>query len=124
MEYGYNGQKEAINELYPTWHGLYRNVDENTAGKLSSHHLVERYGLRCDAGTIVSVGGGSLAAYPVFLWAKKNSMFNIRYFHYPIEATIVMTVVLILVQVVLALVLLLSRHVRKNSIIERIRFEN
>ena len=49
-------------------------------------------------------------------------MFNIRYIHYPVEATIVMTVVLVLVQVVL--VLLLSRHVRKNSIIERIRFEN
>ena len=85
--------------------------------------MLQLEGLFYTLGTLVlSVGGGSLAAYPVFLWARKNAMFNIRYIHYPVEATIVMTVVLVLVQVVL--VLLLSRHVRKNSIIERIRFEN
>lgn len=47
-----NSQKAAINELYPTWHALYRNVDEQTAAKLSAHHLVERYGLRSNLGYI------------------------------------------------------------------------
>lgn len=30
-----NGQKAAVNELYPTWHALFRNVSEDTATKLS-----------------------------------------------------------------------------------------
>lgn len=31
-------QKAAINEEYPTWYALFRNVSEDTAKKLSSHH--------------------------------------------------------------------------------------
>ena len=49
-----NGQKAAINELYPTWHALFHNVPEDTVAKLTSHHLIERYGLRSDLGYIAA----------------------------------------------------------------------
>lgn len=49
-----NSQKAAINELYPTWHALFRNVPEDTVTKLASHHLIENAGLRGDLGYIVS----------------------------------------------------------------------
>ena len=47
-----NCQKAAINEEYPTWHALFRNVSEDTAKKLSSHHMLECFGLRNDLGYI------------------------------------------------------------------------
>ena len=40
----------ATNRLYPAWHALYRNVDEDTVRKLAAHHDISRYGLRSDAG--------------------------------------------------------------------------
>lgn len=49
-----NGQKAAVNKLYPTWHALFRNVPEDTVKKISSHHLVEQYGLRSDLGYMAS----------------------------------------------------------------------
>lgn len=49
-----NAQKAAVNELYPTWHALFRNVSEDTVVKLTSHHSVERYGLRSDLGYIAT----------------------------------------------------------------------
>lgn len=45
-----SGQQAAINELYPTWHALYRDVPENTVQKLSAHHLISHWGLRSDVG--------------------------------------------------------------------------
>lgn len=48
-------EKIGINELYPTWHALFRNIDEETAQKLSVHHLVKRYGLRSDVGYMLAV---------------------------------------------------------------------
>lgn len=85
--------------------------------------MLQLEGLFYTAGTlIVAVGGGSLAAYPIFLWAKNNGMFNIRNLHYPLEATLVMVAVLILVQVILVFVI--GKFVKRDSIIDRIRFEN
>ena len=49
-----NAQKAAVNEMYPTWHALFRNIPEDTSEKLASHHLVERYGLRSDLGCMVA----------------------------------------------------------------------
>lgn len=47
-----SAQHEATKRLYPTWHALYRNVDEKTAGKLAAHHDIEAYGLRSDLGVM------------------------------------------------------------------------
>ena len=43
-------QFAATNKVYPSWHALYRGVDEDTVRKLAAHHDIARYGLRSDAG--------------------------------------------------------------------------
>lgn len=83
--------------------------------------MLQMEGLFYTLGTLViSIGLGSLAGYPVFLYAKKDGLFEITTYHYPLTAAIVISVVLLLIQVLLAVGL--SRSVRKNSLIERIRF--
>ena len=83
--------------------------------------MLQLEGLFYTAGTLaISVGLGSLAGYPVFLYAKKHGMFNISAYHYPAAAAIVVSIVLLVLQIALAAGI--SRSVRKNSLIERIRF--
>ena len=83
--------------------------------------MLQMEGLFYTAGTLLlAVGGGSLAGYPVFLYAKSNGMFNISNYHYPIVAAIVVSVALLLVQIVLALCI--GKSVKRESLIERIRF--
>lgn len=71
---------------------------------------------------ILSVGGGSALGYPVFLWAKEQGAFNISVYRYPVEAALIVTAVLLLVQVALALIL--GKSVQKESLIDRIRFSD
>ena len=85
--------------------------------------MLQLEGLFYTAGTLlVAVGGGSAAGYPVFLWAKSHGVFSIRNYHYPLAATVVMILMLVLVQVIM--VVLIEKSVRKDSLIDRIRFEN
>ena len=85
--------------------------------------MLQFEGLFYTAGTLlVAVGGGSVAGYPVFLWAKEHGMFNIRNYHYPLTATIVMIAVLVFVQVILVFVI--GKSVKKDSLIDRIRFDH
>lgn len=80
-------------------------------------------GLFYTIGTLViAVGGGSLAGYPVFLWARDNAIFNISNYHYPVQAAIIVGIVLLSVQSVLTV--MLQRATRKETLIERIRFSN
>ena len=80
-------------------------------------------GLFYTAGTlVVAVGGGSVAGYPVFLWARNHGMFNIRNYHYPLAATLIMIAVLIFVQVIMVFVI--GKSVKKDSLIDRIRFDS
>ena len=55
-----NGQFAVVNELYPTWHALYRSVDQDTADRLAVHRDIGRYGLRSDAG-VVPVAGANIS---------------------------------------------------------------
>ena len=71
---------------------------------------------------ILSVGGGSALGYPVFLWAKDQGAFNISVYRYPVEAALIVTAVLLLVQIALALIL--GKSVQKESLIDRIRFSD
>lgn len=83
--------------------------------------MLQLEGLFYTAGTLViSVGLGSIGGYPLFLYAKKDGMFNITTYHYPAAAALIVTVVLILIQVLLAAGI--GKSVRKASLIERIRF--
>ena len=85
--------------------------------------MLQFEGLFYTAGTlIVAVGGGSVAGYPVFLWAKDHGMFNIRNYHYPLVATLIMIAVLVLVQIIMVFVI--GQSVKKDSLIDRIRFDN
>ena len=58
----------------------------------------------------------------VFLWARNNGMFSIRNYHYPLAATLVMIAVLVFVQAILVFVI--GKSVKKDSLIDRIRFDN
>lgn len=69
---------------------------------------------------LMSVGVGSLAGYPVFLYAKKDGLFAIETYRYPAKAAIIVSVVLLLIQILLAAGI--SKSVRKDSLIERVRF--
>ena len=75
-----------------------------------------------EIGMLQAVGGGSMAGYPIFLWAKNNGMFNIRSYHYPLAATLIMMIVLAFVQVIM--VFIIEKSVKKDSLIDRIRFDN
>ncbi len=83
-------------------------------------HMLQIEGLFYTAGTLLlSVGGGSLVGYPVFLYAKRAGMFNISAYHYPAAAAGMVSCVLVLIQVVLTAGIVKS--VKKDSLIDRIR---
>lgn len=83
--------------------------------------MLQLEGLFYTLGTLaVTVGLGSLAGYPVFRYAKTIGMFQITTYHYPWAAAVTVSVVLLLVQAVLALAI--SKFVKKDPLIERIRF--
>lgn len=83
--------------------------------------MLQLEGIFYTLGTLlISVGLGSLAGYPVFLYAKKEGMFEIATYHYPITAAVIVSVVLLLVQLLLAAGI--SKSVRRDSLIERVRF--
>lgn len=85
--------------------------------------MLQIEGLFYTLGTLlIAVGGGSLAGYPVFLWARDNAIFNISNYHYPVQAAIVVIVVLLCVQSILTVIL--QRATKKESLIERIRFSD
>lgn len=69
---------------------------------------------------VVTLGAGSALGYLAFLWAKNAEILRIRVFYYPWETALIVIVVLSVVQIFLAIIL--SRSVKKVSIIERIRF--
>lgn len=85
--------------------------------------MLQFEGLFYTLGTLmIAVGGGSLAGYPGFLWAKEHGWFSIRNYHYPLEAALIMTSVLVLLQVII--IFAVNKSIKKDSLIDRIRFDN
>ena len=83
--------------------------------------MLQLEGIFYTVGTlIISIGVGSLAGYPLFLYAKRTGMFDISTYHYPVTAAIIIILTLFVIQMLLAL--LIAKSVRKDSLIERIRF--
>ena len=83
--------------------------------------MLQLEGLFYTLGTLaIAIGLGSLAGYPLFRYAKSEAMFEITTYHYPWAAAVVVSVVLLLVQMVLALAI--TKSVKKAPLIERIRF--
>ena len=116
--------KNLINTMINSVHVRKKELGMMQAIGMSDSQLMKMLqleGLFYTAGTLViSVGLGSLVGYPVFLYAKRNGMFNISNYHYPVTTAVTVAVVLLVVQIVLTAGI--SRSVRKNSLIERIRF--
>lgn len=83
--------------------------------------MLQLEGIFYTVGTlIISIGVGSLAGYPLFLYAKRTGMFDISTYHYPVTAAIIIILTLFVIQMLLAI--FSAKSVRKDSLIERIRF--
>lgn len=83
--------------------------------------MLQLEGIFYTVGTlIISIGVGSLAGYPLFLYAKHTGMFDISTYHYPVTAAIIIILTLFVIQMLLAI--FIAKSVRKDSLIERIRF--
>lgn len=83
--------------------------------------MLQLEGIFYTVGTlIISIGVGSLAGYPLFLYAKRTGMFDISTYHYPVTVAIIIILTLFAIQMLLAI--FIAKSVRKDSLIERIRF--
>ena len=83
--------------------------------------MLQLEGIFYTVGTlIISIGVGSLAGYPLFLYAKRTGMFDISTYHYPVTAAIIIILTLFVIQMLLPI--FIAKSVRKDSLIERIRF--
>lgn len=69
-----DAQKIAINEIYPTFHGMYRDVDEKTAEELSHRAEIEAIGLRQDPAQIPIPDGLGVMVYMDEAAMKLNKM--------------------------------------------------
>lgn len=69
---------------------------------------------------IISIGAGSLLGYGAFLLAKHEQILQIRAFTYPGIAAMIVTVTLVLVQIFL--VFMLGGSLKRESVIDRVRF--
>lgn len=58
-----DAQKAAVNELYPTYHGMYRDVDEKTAALLKNRAEIEALGLRQNTARVPVKEGAILMIY-------------------------------------------------------------
>lgn len=77
-------------------------------------------GMVYTAGTLLaSVSIGNIFGYLLFDWAKENHFMNLSAYHYPLVETVLLAAVLILGQ--LGITLFISKRVRKESLIDRIR---
>lgn len=70
---------------------------------------------------VVSLAVGLPLGYGLFRYAKSERLFGINIYHFPTIPVVLMVLALILLQIILSAVL--SRNVRKESLVERIRFQ-
>lgn len=113
-----------INTMINSVHVRKKELGMMQAIGMSDRQLMKMLQLECifyTVGTlIISIGVGSLAGYPLFLYAKRTGMFDISTYHYPVTAAIIIILTLFVIQMLLAI--FIAKSVRKDSLIERIRF--
>lgn len=91
-----------------------------TSGQLN--RMLQMEGLFFSIGTLlVSFVIGIPAGYAIFHYAKTHSYFGMNIYHFPWIQILAMTIVVIALQLILSW--LLSRNVKKESIVERIRYQ-
>ena len=113
-----------INTMINSVHVRKKELGMMQAIGMSDRQLMKMHqleGIFYTVGTlIISIGVGSLAGYPLFLYAKRTGMFDISTYHYPVTAAIIIILTLFVIQMLLAI--FIAKSVRKDSLIERIRF--
>lgn len=113
-----------INTMINSVHARKKELGMMQAIGMSDRQLMKMLqleGIFYTVGTlIISIGVGSLAGYPLFLYAKRTGMFDISTYHYPVTAAIIIILTLFVIQMLLAI--FIAKSVRKDSLIERIRF--
>lgn len=113
-----------INTMINSVHVRKKELGMMQAIGMSDRQLIKMLqleGIFYTVGTlIISIGVGSLAGYPLFLYAKRTGMFDISTYHYPVTAAIIIILTLFVIQMLLAI--FIAKSVRKDSLIERIRF--
>lgn len=69
---------------------------------------------------IISLLIGIPSGYGAFLYSKNEGFFGISTYHFPVAEVLIMVLVLLIMQIILSFVL--SKNVKKESIIDRIRY--
>lgn len=69
---------------------------------------------------LISLIIGLPAGYGAFLYSKEEGVFGISTYHFPIAEVLIMILVLLIMQMILSFIL--SKNVKKESIIDRIRY--
>ena len=83
--------------------------------------MLQLEGLAYTVGTLIlSLGLGSLAGYALFLKAREEGMFGVRYYEYPVVPAVILIVVVLLLQIVITY--LVNSNFKKQSLIDRVRF--
>lgn len=83
--------------------------------------MLQLEGLAYTAGTLVlSLGVGSLTGYALFLKAREEGMFGVRYYQYPVVPALILVVAVLLLQILITY--LVNSNFKKQSLIERVRF--
>lgn len=113
-----------VNTMINSIHVRKKELGMMQAIGLSERQLVKMLnleGMFYTLGTLFcSVSLGSLGGYAFFLYARENHIMGIQYFHYPTPAVLVLITVMVLFQVILSTVI--GKSMKKESLIERIRF--
>ena len=83
--------------------------------------MLQLEGLAYTVGTLIlSLGVGSLTGYALFLKARQEGMFGVRYYEYPVVPAVILIVVVLLLQILITY--LVNSNFKKQSLIDRVRF--
>lgn len=83
--------------------------------------MLQMEGLYYTAGTVIlSLSIGNIAGYGAFLYGKETGMFAIKTYQYPVIPTIILILTVLAAQ--LLLTALLAKDLKKQSLVDRIRF--
>lgn len=124
--FGLIGILNLVNTMINSVHIRRREIGVLQAIGLSDKQnikMLQLEGLFYTAGTLIlSLGIGSIAGYFCFLKASAEGIMSIKYYYYPTVPAIVLVVTIVLVQ--LLITYLVNKNMKKQSLIDRIRYSD